>query len=58
MFKRPSMRFRPRRLQAPSEDREYKIHFGQIYLSKPLVTESDNDTATLFPKEARLRNMT
>jgi DNA-directed RNA polymerase II subunit RPB2 len=43
---------------AELDDREYKISFGQIYLSKPLVTESDNDTNSLFPKEARLRNLT
>ena len=35
----------------------YKISFGQIYLSKPLMTESDGETATLFPKAARLRNL-
>ncbi|KAJ4703477.1 DNA-directed RNA polymerase subunit beta [Melia azedarach] len=36
----------------------YKIGFGQIYLSKPMMTESDGETATLFPKAARLRNLT
>lgn len=40
------------------EEKEYKITFGQIYLSKPIVTEADNDTGSLFPKEARLRNLT
>ncbi|KAG9447823.1 hypothetical protein H6P81_013951 [Aristolochia fimbriata] len=35
----------------------YKINFGQIYLSKPLMTESDGETATLFPRAARLRNL-
>ena len=40
------------------EQKEYKIRFGQIYLSKPLVTEHDDDTQSLFPKEARLRNLT
>lgn len=40
------------------EEKEYKIKFGQIYLSKPLVTEADDDTSTMFPKEARLRNLT
>eukprot|EP00218_Dolichomastix_sp_CCMP3274_P008286 CAMPEP_0170134834 /NCGR_PEP_ID=MMETSP0033_2-20121228/2144_1 /TAXON_ID=195969 /ORGANISM="Dolichomastix tenuilepis, Strain CCMP3274" /LENGTH=1218 /DNA_ID=CAMNT_0010370417 /DNA_START=42 /DNA_END=3698 /DNA_ORIENTATION=+ len=38
--------------------RRYKINFGQIYLSKPMMTESNGDTDTLFPKEARLRNLT
>uniref|UniRef100_M4FCE2 DNA-directed RNA polymerase subunit beta n=1 Tax=Brassica campestris TaxID=3711 RepID=M4FCE2_BRACM len=36
----------------------YKISFGQIYLSKPMMTESDGETATLFPKAARVRNLT
>ncbi|KAL0328854.1 UNVERIFIED_CONTAM: DNA-directed RNA polymerase II subunit RPB2 [Sesamum calycinum] len=36
----------------------YKISFGQIYLSKPMMTESDGETASLFPKAARLRNLT
>ncbi|KAL5714269.1 DNA-directed RNA polymerase [Ranunculus cassubicifolius] len=36
----------------------YKIKFGQIYLSKPMITESDGETSTLFPKAARLRNLT
>lgn len=36
----------------------YKINFGQIYLSRPMMTESDGETATLFPKAARLRNLT
>ncbi|KAL9691169.1 hypothetical protein QQ045_011588 [Rhodiola kirilowii] len=36
----------------------YTISFGQIYLSKPMMTESDGETATLFPKAARLRNLT
>ncbi|KAG2318498.1 hypothetical protein Bca52824_011711 [Brassica carinata] len=36
----------------------HKISFGQIYLSKPMMTESDGETATLFPMAARLRNLT
>lgn len=36
----------------------HKISFGQIYLSRPMMTESDGETATLFPKAARLRNLT
>eukprot|EP00877_Chromochloris_zofingiensis_P007160 jgi/Chrzof1/2698/Cz11g25180.t1 len=40
------------------EEKEYRIKFEQIFLSKPLVTEPDGETATLFPKEARLRNLT
>ncbi|KNA03100.1 hypothetical protein SOVF_212370, partial [Spinacia oleracea] len=36
----------------------YKIKFGQIYLSKPMMTESDGEATTLFPKAARLRKLT
>ena len=43
---------------AAPEEREFRIRFGQIFLSKPLMTEADGETATLFPKEARLRNVT
>ncbi len=35
-----------------------QINFGQIYLSKPLLSEADDESSTLFPKEARLRNLT
>ncbi|KAL4856586.1 DNA-directed RNA polymerase II subunit RPB2 [Chlorella vulgaris] len=34
------------------------VEFGQIYLSKPVFIEADGETAVLFPKEARLRNIT
>ena len=40
------------------ETKVYQISFGQIYLSKTMMTEADGETATLFPKEARLRNLT
>ncbi|XP_045792607.1 DNA-directed RNA polymerase II subunit RPB2-like [Trifolium pratense] len=36
----------------------FKIKFGQIYLSQPLMTESDGGTSLLFPKQARLRDLT
>mmetsp|Transcript_20952 Transcript_20952/g.45838 ORF Transcript_20952/g.45838 Transcript_20952/m.45838 type:complete len:1183 (-) Transcript_20952:1037-4585(-) len=45
-------------MEQAMEDKEIRILFGQIYLSKPLVTEHDNETQSLFPKEARLRNLT
>lgn len=35
-----------------------QVEFGQIYLSKPIFIEADGETAVLFPKEARLRNLT
>ena len=53
---------RPRSQHQPGteelEDKEYHIQFGQIYLSKPTITEADGETVVLFPKEARLRNLT
>ena len=39
-------------------DRQYSISFGQIYLSKPQVTEADGTTYAMFPAHARLRNLT
>ena len=30
----------------------------QIYLSRPVTTESDSASVPLYPKEARLRNLT
>ena len=41
-----------------AEGAEHEIRFGQIYLSKPTITEADGETSILFPKEARLRNLT
>ncbi|WBW72373.1 RNA polymerase II complex subunit Rpb2 [Schizosaccharomyces osmophilus] len=38
--------------------RRYEINFGQIYLSRPTMTEADGSTTTMFPQEARLRNLT
>ena len=36
----------------------YTVSFGQIYLSKPMMTESDGSTTHMLPHEARLRNLT
>ncbi|KAG9303768.1 hypothetical protein G9A89_018665 [Geosiphon pyriformis] len=38
--------------------RRYYIHFGQVYLSKPTMTEADGSVQAMFPQEARLRNLT
>jgi DNA-directed RNA polymerase II subunit RPB2 len=38
--------------------RRYEIHFGQIYLSRPTITEADGSVVPVFPQEARLRNLT
>jgi DNA-directed RNA polymerase II subunit RPB2 len=43
---------------AQTESKEYEVRFGQIYLSKPTITEADGETSILFPKESRLRNLT
>lgn len=34
----------------------HTISFGQMYMSKPTIRESDGRTAILYPHEARLRN--
>lgn len=44
--------------QAPAEQTRFIINFGQIYLSKPTMTESDGVTQAMLPNEARLRNLT
>jgi len=36
----------------------YVLNFGQIYLSKPNMTESDGCIQSMYPNEARLRNLT
>lgn len=54
---RPESQHNPGR-NAEIGDVTYKINFGQIYLSKPMMTEADGETATLWPKAARLRNLT
>ncbi|PWN45672.1 beta and beta-prime subunits of DNA dependent RNA-polymerase [Ceraceosorus guamensis] len=38
--------------------RRYEISFGQIYLARPTMTESDGSSAEMMPQEARLRNLT
>ncbi|GHP02192.1 DNA-dependent RNA polymerase II [Pycnococcus provasolii] len=45
-------------LRQGAAQKRFKVRFGQIYLSKPMMVEADGDTSTLFPKEARLRNLT
>jgi DNA-directed RNA polymerase II subunit RPB2 len=48
----------------PDEDsdpiikRRYEIKFGRVYLARPTHTEGDGTTVSLFPHEARLRNLT
>jgi hypothetical protein len=38
--------------------KRYELHFGQIYLSRPTMTEADGVVSPMFPNEARLRNLT
>ena len=38
--------------------KRYEISFGQIYLSKPTMTEADGSTSPMHPQEARLRSLT
>ena len=38
--------------------RRYELKFGQIYLSRPTVTEVDDSVVPVIPQEARLRNLT
>lgn len=38
--------------------RRHEISFGQIYLARVTMTESDGTTSPMFPQEARLRNLT
>ncbi|KAA1110516.1 DNA-dependent RNA polymerase II [Puccinia graminis f. sp. tritici] len=38
--------------------KRFEISFGQIYLSRPTMTESDGTVSPMFPNEARLRNLT
>ncbi|KIY69164.1 DNA-dependent RNA polymerase II second largest subunit [Cylindrobasidium torrendii FP15055 ss-10] len=36
----------------------YELNFGQIYLSRPTMNETDGTVVAMFPQEARLRNLT
>ncbi|TRM65878.1 DNA-dependent RNA polymerase II second largest subunit [Schizophyllum amplum] len=40
------------------KSQRFEIHFGQIYLSRPTITEADGSVVPVFPQEARLRNLT
>lgn len=44
--------------KADDQTKRYELNFGQIYLSKPTMTEADGTVAPMFPNEARLRNLT
>ncbi|MCO5565838.1 hypothetical protein L7F22_019513 [Adiantum nelumboides] len=38
--------------------RRYEIEMGQVYVSKPQITEADGQSLPLMPQEARMRNLT
>ncbi|KAI8817226.1 DNA-directed RNA polymerase II subunit RPB2 [Fimicolochytrium jonesii] len=38
--------------------KRYSVTFDQIYLSRPTHSEADGEVRSLFPQEARLRNLT
>ncbi|CAG8701819.1 397_t:CDS:2, partial [Acaulospora colombiana] len=38
--------------------KRFYIRFGQVYLSKPTMTEADGSVSAMFPQEGRLRNLT
>lgn len=44
--------------QQPVSMTRHEINFGQIYLSKPTMTESDGSPQQMLPNQARLRNLT
>ena len=37
---------------------DYRVEFGNIYISKPIINESDGTVKQMFPNDARLRNLT
>lgn len=53
---RPGIQMNPS--QAAGADMRHEVEFGQVYLSRASVTEPDGKNSTLFPNEARLRNLT
>ncbi|RHY46931.1 hypothetical protein DYB30_013997, partial [Aphanomyces astaci] len=54
----PEAQYNPGQKTNRVTDTIYQIQFGQIYLSKCTMTESDGSTSVMFPHEARLRNLT
>jgi DNA-directed RNA polymerase II subunit RPB2 len=55
---KPQSQHNPGQEEQFADDVEHHVTFEQVFMSRPLVTEMDGETATLFPKEARLRNLT
>jgi DNA-directed RNA polymerase II subunit RPB2 len=55
---KPENQYNPGQNYTEGEEKEYRVKFGQIYLQKPNFREHDSDNTFLFPREARLRNLT
>ena len=45
-------------IKLTSEKGEFKLKFGKVEIGKPTVKEADGSLRTIFPSEARLRNLT
>jgi len=44
-------------IRVAQEKEDLKIKFGEVSIGKPIVYESDGATRTIFPNEARIRNL-
>lgn len=55
---RPQSQHNPGEEDDNFEEKEVRIQFNQVYVSKPFHTEADGVQDAMFPKEARLRNLT
>lgn len=44
--------------EADKYNKRYEIQFGKTYLTTPTMTEADGAAHTMYPQEARLRNLT
>jgi len=40
------------------ETEDLKLKFGEVEIGKPIVNEADGSTRTIYPNEARIRNLT
>ena len=60
----PEIEVKPNQQYLSTEEIDYQpqtsyfVKLGQIYMTSPTVRESDGTTTTLYPYEARLRNLT
>jgi DNA-directed RNA polymerase II subunit RPB2 len=53
----PQAQYRPGTVREEAEFK-YNIKFNQIYITRAIMSEADGQTNPLFPREARLRNLT